>query len=47
MMRDRMPQLRLPAAFGLKGFVHEQNRDYGANQKTCYREALELAPTSS
>lgn len=24
----------------LKLFVHEQNRGYGGNQKTCYREAL-------
>jgi glycosyltransferase involved in cell wall biosynthesis len=25
---------------GLKVFVHKSNRGYGANQKTCYREAL-------
>jgi glycosyltransferase involved in cell wall biosynthesis len=25
---------------GLKTFVHERNLGYGANQKTCYREAL-------
>jgi glycosyltransferase involved in cell wall biosynthesis len=25
---------------GIKTFIHEQNRGYGANQKTCYREAL-------
>lgn len=25
---------------GLKVFVHEKNRGYGGNQKTCYREAL-------
>jgi len=25
---------------GLEIFVHEKNRGYGANQKTCYREAL-------
>ena len=25
---------------GIKTFVHEKNRGYGANQKTCYREAL-------
>ncbi|HUI07386.1 MAG TPA: glycosyltransferase family 2 protein [Verrucomicrobiae bacterium] len=25
----------------LKTFVHERNRGYGANQKTCYREALQ------
>ena len=27
---------------GLKVFVHEKNLGYGANQKTCYREALRL-----
>ncbi len=27
---------------GLRVFVHEVNRGYGANQKTCYREALKL-----
>jgi glycosyltransferase involved in cell wall biosynthesis len=27
---------------GLHTFVHEKNKGYGANQKTCYREALRL-----
>lgn len=27
---------------GLKVFVHERNKGYGANQKTCYKKALEL-----
>jgi len=27
---------------GLKVIVHEVNKGYGANQKTCYREALKL-----
>jgi len=27
-------------ALGLKVFVHPKNKGYGANQKTCYREAL-------
>ena len=27
---------------GLKTFVHDKNIGYGANQKTCYREALKL-----
>jgi SAM-dependent methyltransferase len=26
---------------GLKVFVHQRNKGYGANQKTCYRQALE------
>jgi len=29
-------------SLGLKVFVHEVNKGYGANQKTCYREALKL-----
>ena len=32
----------LARRLGLRVFVHEQNRGYGANQKTCYREALRL-----
>ncbi|EKD26407.1 MAG: hypothetical protein ACD_79C01218G0002 [uncultured bacterium] len=27
---------------GLKVFVHEKNKGYGGNQKTCYTEALQL-----
>lgn len=27
---------------GLKVFVHEHNRGYGGNQKTCYKEALKI-----
>jgi glycosyltransferase involved in cell wall biosynthesis len=27
---------------GIRTVLHEQNRGYGANQKTCYRTALEL-----
>lgn len=27
---------------GIKTVVHEKNRGYGGNQKTCYREALKL-----
>ncbi len=29
-------------SLGLQTIVHERNRGYGANQKTCYREALRL-----
>ncbi len=32
--------VRLAHELGLTVFVHERNRGYGANQKTCYREAL-------
>ncbi len=32
----------LARRLGLRIFVHEKNRGYGANQKTCYREALKL-----
>ena len=27
---------------GVRTFVHQQNKGYGSNQKTCYREALNL-----
>jgi glycosyltransferase involved in cell wall biosynthesis len=29
-------------ALGVRVIVHDRNRGYGANQKTCYREALQL-----
>jgi len=32
----------LARRLGLRVFVHDKNRGYGANQKTCYREALKL-----
>ena len=32
----------LAQKLGLRIFVHEKNMGYGANQKTCYREALRL-----
>ncbi|MGQ9471132.1 MAG: glycosyltransferase family 2 protein [Candidatus Aminicenantales bacterium] len=32
--------VELARKLGLKVFVHEKNRGYGGNQKTCYREAL-------
>ena len=37
-MDDTVP---LSERLGIKTVVHEQNRGYGANQKTCYRIALE------
>jgi glycosyltransferase involved in cell wall biosynthesis len=37
--RDRTVQLA--RAMGLTVIVHDQNRGYGGNQKTCYRQALE------
>jgi glycosyltransferase involved in cell wall biosynthesis len=33
--------VQLARELGIKVFVHKQNLGYGANQKTCYREALE------
>jgi ubiquinone/menaquinone biosynthesis C-methylase UbiE len=33
--------VRLAGELGLKVFVHEKNKGYGANQKTCYTKALE------
>jgi glycosyltransferase involved in cell wall biosynthesis len=32
----------LACRLGIRTFVHEENMGYGANQKTCYREALRL-----
>lgn len=32
----------LARRLGLRTFVHDRNRGYGANQKSCYREALAL-----
>ncbi|MFQ5739380.1 MAG: glycosyltransferase family 2 protein [Acidobacteriota bacterium] len=34
--------LAIARRLGLRTFVHERNCGYGANQKTCYREALQL-----
>jgi len=33
--------VRMASALGITTVVHEKNRGYGANQKTCYRTALE------
>jgi len=34
--------VEIAKAIGLKCFVHEKNKGYGGNQKTCYAEALKL-----
>jgi glycosyltransferase involved in cell wall biosynthesis len=34
--------VELAHRLGIRTFVHEMNLGYGANQKTCYREALRL-----
>jgi glycosyltransferase involved in cell wall biosynthesis len=34
--------VELARKLGLRVFVHEKNRGYGGNQKTCYTEALKL-----
>jgi len=39
--RDRT--VEIAKRLGLKVFIHGQNRGYGANQKTCYREALKAS----
>ncbi len=41
---DRTVELSLK--LGLHTIVHDRNRGYGANQKTCYAEALTGVPTS-
>jgi glycosyltransferase involved in cell wall biosynthesis len=38
--RDRT--VEIARRLGLRVFVHEKNKGYGGNQKTCYREALRL-----
>lgn len=38
--RDRT--VEIARSLPLKVFVHSENKGYGANQKTCYREALKL-----
>jgi glycosyltransferase involved in cell wall biosynthesis len=37
---SRDDTVRIARELGLEIFVHDRNRGYGANQKTCYREAL-------
>src|SRR5262245_42727723 len=37
--RDRTPSLA--RRLGIRTFVHDRNLGYGANQKTCYSEALQ------
>lgn len=34
--------LKVAEEVGVKTIVHEKNRGYGANQKTCYTAALEM-----
>jgi glycosyltransferase involved in cell wall biosynthesis len=41
---DRTVELVVARGFG--HLVHATNQGYGANQKTCYAEALRHAPTS-
>lgn len=38
--RSRDKTVEIAHKFGLRTFVHEKNKGYGANQKTCYAEAL-------
>jgi len=32
--------VKIAKKLGIKHFIHEKNKGYGANQKTCYKEAL-------
>jgi glycosyltransferase involved in cell wall biosynthesis len=43
--RDRT--VEIARSLGLHVLVHPQNRGYGGNQKTCYREALARGATSA
>ncbi|OGD28045.1 MAG: glycosyl transferase family 2 [Candidatus Aminicenantes bacterium RBG_19FT_COMBO_59_29] len=40
--RSRDRTVEIARRLGLRVFVHERNKGYGGNQKTCYREALRL-----
>src|SRR3989338_2870847 len=40
--KSRDDTLAVARRLGLKTFAHPENRGYGGNQKTCYREALKL-----
>lgn len=40
--RSKDKTVEIANRLNLKTFVHEQNRGYGANQKTCYAEAVKL-----
>jgi glycosyltransferase involved in cell wall biosynthesis len=40
--RSRDGTVGLARRLGLRVFVHDRNRGYGGNQKTCYAEALKL-----
>lgn len=33
---------QMARGLGVRTFVHQQNKGYGANQKTCFREALKI-----
>lgn len=39
---SRDSTVQMARELGVRTFVHLQNKGYGANQKTCYREALKL-----
>ena len=39
--RSRDRTVELSKSLGIRTIVHEQNRGYGGNQKTCYRTALD------
>jgi glycosyltransferase involved in cell wall biosynthesis len=39
---SRDDTVEIAQRLGLRTFVHDVNRGYGGNQKTCYREALKL-----
>ena len=39
---SRDSTVEMARGLGVRTFVHRQNMGYGANQKTCYREALKL-----
>ena len=44
---SRDDTVKIARNLGLTVIIHDRNRGYGANQKTCYDEALRHGGTSS
>jgi glycosyltransferase involved in cell wall biosynthesis len=40
--KSRDETVKIAKKLGIKTFIHKKNKGYGANQKTCYREALKI-----
>jgi len=40
--KSRDETVKIAKRLGIKTFVHDKNKGYGGNQKTCYKEALKI-----